>query len=356
MTVCFFGAYDPAYVRTEVLRVGLRRAGIKIIECNVRDPSIRKYFKLFRKHQKIRNAYDIMLVGFPGQHLMWFARLLSRAPIVFDAYLSLYEAEVEDRARVRSGSLWSWYYYFLDWYSVRLADKVLVDTEAHIRYFAEMFHISSGRFARVFVGAEDTVYYPRKKRGAPGHAQFEVLFFGSFIPFHGVEHIVTAARRFASDPSIRFTLIGRGQTFSHLSRLAQGIPPRTLRILAPMSREALAGYVAEADVLLGVFGEGAKGERVIPAKVFVALAVGKALISRSARAMHELLDPGVHYLAVPPADPEALVQALNHLRRHIPVRHSLGENARRLYLDRLIPEMAVRPLLTVLLSLHRATS
>ena len=39
-----------------------------------------KYVKLFFKHLKFVGKYDVMIVGFSGQEMMFLARLLTRKP------------------------------------------------------------------------------------------------------------------------------------------------------------------------------------------------------------------------------------------------------------------------------------
>src|SRR5205823_1548582 len=65
---------------------------------------------------------------------------------------------------------------------------------------------------------------------------------------------------------------------------------------------------------LGIFGASAKAARVIPNKVFQALACGAPVVTADTRAARELLADGESALLVPPGDPEALAAALRRLR------------------------------------------
>ena len=169
MKVCFFGIYEPEYSRNRVLAQGFRENGYEVVECRV-DPKRyrggRKFWYLFREYYKIRNiVFDIVLVAFPGHTVTWFAYILFGRKIIFDAFVSLYNSEVEDRRTVSKRSFSALYYWFLDWISCTLASKILLDTNAHIAYFVKKYHISAEKFTRVFVGTTSRASSGGKKHG-----------------------------------------------------------------------------------------------------------------------------------------------------------------------------------------------
>src|SRR5258706_6196278 len=119
LTVCYFGIYDPEYARTQILIKGLRANGVEVLECNSRLSGLKKYFDLIKKHWRIRNAYDAMVVGFPGYQSMILARFLTRKPIIFDEFSSIWDSAVFDRRSARLRSLKAFYYRFLDWAAMK---------------------------------------------------------------------------------------------------------------------------------------------------------------------------------------------------------------------------------------------
>lgn len=94
--------------------------------------------------------------------------------------------------------------------------------------------------------------------------------------------------------------------------------------------------VAESDVCLGVFGCSDKAARVIPNKVYDALAAGRPTITRDSPAARELLTDGETALLVPPGDGAALAAALRGLLDR-GERERLGTAALRLYCERCTP-------------------
>lgn len=159
-TVCYFGTYDPNYSRSRIIVNGLRANGVEVLECNDGAPFFKKYFNLIKKHRAFKGKYDAMIVGFPGFQVMILAKLLTRKPIFFDAFASLYDSMILDRKLARKISLRGLYCWWMDWLSMKLADIVLFDTNQNINFASEKFGIKKEKFRRVLVGAETDIYQP----------------------------------------------------------------------------------------------------------------------------------------------------------------------------------------------------
>ena len=155
MTICYFGDYDKKYARNRVLIRGLKENGVGVLECNAAENDPHKFRHLIKKHKTVYNKYDLMIVGYSAitRSMVPLAKLISRKPIVWDAFFSLYDAWVFDKKLTRPNGPKAYYYWFLDWLSCRLADKILLDTNEHIEYFVKTFRIRKDKFIRVLVGA-----------------------------------------------------------------------------------------------------------------------------------------------------------------------------------------------------------
>ena len=142
MTICYFGDFDPEYSRNRVIMSGLEQNGVRIV-------------------RSLHEPHDFVIVGYSDSRwtvpLAW---LLFRKPIIWDAFYSLYDSWVFDRKLVSSHSFKAKYYWFLDWLSCKLADKILLDTNAHIDYFVKTFKIPRHKFIRILVGSDDRIFKP----------------------------------------------------------------------------------------------------------------------------------------------------------------------------------------------------
>jgi Glycosyltransferase len=232
------------------------------------------------------------------------------------------------------------------------ADLVLADTVYHADYFVKTLGVSPERVHVVYVGAEETLFAPAaddNARARSTDAPFDVLFYGSFIPLHGAQTIIEAARCYQGPP-VRWSLLGDGPTRAECERAATG--HRNVTFEARMSYEQLPSRIHRADILLGVFGTTQKAGRVIPNKVFQALAAGRPVITRQSEAYPaEAHDPEA-FAFVPPGDPQALAAAVAAWVSD-PVRLAARNRAARGVYDACFSSAVVRQQLTTALN-HEA--
>ncbi len=348
MKVCYFGTYDVEQSRNNVIIQGLRQNGVEVLECHAKlwyntadkirsvrggllNPgllarALGSYLRLIRRYARIGD-YDVMVVGYAGHFDLFLAKLLtsfSRKPLVFDALLSLTETVVEDRGLARRGSLLARLVYLVDKYACRLADLVLLDTEAHVRHFQRDFGVRPDKLRQVPVGADEV--YRRSPSPVGEGDPFRVVYFGQYIPLHGVNYVVEAAKLLEEHPDIRFELVGDGQTYEEASSLAERLQVQnvTFRRTWLSPEDLIAEHIVPADVCLGAFGDSPKARRVVPIKVFVALAMGKPVITGDSPAAREVLIHGEDAILCEMANPQALAQAILLLKRNRPLREKLA--------------------------------
>ncbi len=353
MRVCYWGTYDASYVRNRVLIRGLRLAGAEVSEqhanlWSARDERVREasrrspslalvvraawaYLRLSVRLLATRRP-DVVIVGYPGQVDVLVARVLCwirRIPLVFDAYLSAYETAVIDRGLLSPRSFQARVLRHVERLGCRLADLVLLDTEADCGYFRHEY--GAGRYARVWVGADEPSIVPEPHSAS--HQFFDVLFAGTFIPLHGVEHILRAAEILQrSAPDVRITLIGSGQTYAAMRRLATVLQLRNVEWGAEwLTQQALAERMARADLVLGVFGTSAKAQRVIPAKAYAALALGRPLLTADTPGAREALVDHETAFFCAAGDAAALAEAIIAIRDDPVLAESVGAQGHALF-------------------------
>jgi glycosyltransferase involved in cell wall biosynthesis len=323
--IVFFGGYDPGYPRNAIIRKGLERRGYAVSE--VRAGAEWKIFVrypvlLWRYLRNGRNGSILFIPDFRHKDvpLAWLLARLTGQRAVFDPLVSRYETRVLDRGDVADGSLQSLHNRNIDRISLSLPDLVLTDTEAHAAFFSEQYGIHPDRIRTLYIGYDDELFAERPLPGGGG--PLRVLFYGTYLPLHGVETIVEAARLLRGE--IAVTLIGEGQTYGNARERAGGMPPGRLSFRPPVPVEDLEEAIAGADVVLGIFGGTAKARMVIPNKVYQALAVGRAVVTADTEAVRELFTDGEHLLTVPPGDAAALARAIERLRHDADLRRRLA--------------------------------
>ena len=329
LTIGHFGHFDPSYTRNRIMAKALRRAGADVVELSDGRAWASRTPRLVAS--AARRRLDLLLVGFPGHADVAAAKVLGLAkgaPVVFDAFFSLWET-AEDRDE---GSLQARRGRIEDRWSCRFADLVLLDTATHADFFATALGVPRRKLRTVWVGADDEVLRPRPRGDVPG---FRVLFVGSYIPLHGVDTIVRAAHLLErAGEAVEVVLVGGGQTYAAVRALASRLGVTNVRFEPRIPVDGLAGEIARSDICLGIFGDSPKAGRVIPTKVFDALAMGRAVVTRDSPGAREALTHGVTAWLCPPADPEALAAAIVALKGDDEARTRIADEGHALFRSR----------------------
>jgi len=264
---------------------------------------------------------DAVIVGYPGHLDLPAARRAARgAPVVLNPLVSLADTLVEDRGRFRQGSLPARALRAVDRFALRGADLVVADTEAHANHLARLADLPPERVAVCFVGAEERIFSP------PWRPREPVLFVGKLIPLHGLETILAAATLL---PGLPLRVVGSGQLDAALTRR-----PANVEWIPWIPYERLGAVLRAARAALGVFGSSPKAARVIPNKVFQALACGTPVVTADTPAARELLADGDSALLVPPGDAEALAGALWRLASDGELARRVGQRGHAAYRER----------------------
>lgn len=249
---------------------------------------------------------------------------------MFDALVSLWETNVMDRRTVPARSLSAYRYRLTDRVACSLADAILLDTDAHIAWFRAAFRIPDRKLHRVWVGADDELMTPCPPARRDG--RFIVFFYGSYIPLHGIEHIIGAAERIqGQDPEIRFSLCGTGQTLPAMRQLVRSRRVANVEFLERRPSQELRRLICESDVCLGIFGTGPKARAVIPNKVFDALACGRPVITADTPAIREVLAPGDDVWLCRGGDSHALAEAIMSIKADPGARSRIAAAGHRLF-------------------------
>jgi glycosyltransferase involved in cell wall biosynthesis len=315
LRVLYFGTYERDYPRNAQVISALRGAGVEVVEHHVsvwagrKDKwragaaaAVRLGAAELRLLRRPREQFDALVVGYPGHLDLTAARRVSAGkPVVFNPLVSLSDTFVADRGRFTATSAAGRTLRAIDRHALRAADLVVADTEVDADFFAQLAGIPRRRVEVCFVGAEERVFSPGWKPGEP----FEALFVGKLIPLHGLETVLEAARL---APDLRFKVVGSGQLEALLHDR-----PSNVEHMPWVEYERLPHELRRAGCALGIFGTSEKARRVIPNKVFQALACGTPVITSETPAARELLADRESAMLVPPGDAEALSAAVRRL-------------------------------------------
>jgi len=343
----FVSGREIGYIRNRVLIAAFRRNfDVDVLTPQARGIAARSAKGLARCLAH-RSDYDLCFVGFYGQLLATALSMVQHKPLLLDAYVSTYDTLCEDRGRFRPGSLPGRLAFWLDRRSCQVASRILTDTWSDAEYFQRTFSLSADKFDAVYVGCDESLFYPRGASSS-ARAGCEIFYYGSFLPLHGTDVILQAAAALRRRPDIRFTIGGDGMGFDDARRNASELALDNVTFAGWIPVERLPDFIARATICLGGhFSNVPKAARVVSTKTFQFVAMGKPTIVGDNAATRELFQPGEHVLAVPMGDPAALAQAIEQLADNSAMRERIAAGGLALYRERLSQDLIAAQLATI---------
>lgn len=180
----------------------------------------------------------------------------------------------------------------------------------------------------------------------------KVLFWGNYIPLQGVDTIVRAAALLHNRrSSVHIDLIGDGQTWPQVQALATTLSIPNVTFFGRQPLVDLPARMRTADVCLGIFGATDKAQRVIPNKLYAAVAMAKPVITADTPAVRELFTNRQDVLLCRSGSPEDLADKIEMLHHDSKLRYHIAEGGYHTYQARCTPNIIGATLLADLRSL-----
>lgn len=266
-------------------------------------------------------------------------------PLVLDPLISAWDKQVFERHKLSENSVQA--QRLLRWESSLFnhSDVVVADTQCHAEFFRTAHGVDASKLAVIPVGAEEELFV--RQPPPASFSTMRVMFYGSFIGLQGPQFIAQAARHV---PEVHWTFIGSGPLLDQCRDIVHNADH--VQFIPRVPYEDLASRIGAADVLLGVFGTSDKAGRVIPNKVYQALACGRPVITRVSDAYPPSMrtqsaeDSGVSWVSA-----GSSAEIVSAVRSFAKTRHTLpkfGEAASATY-DKYFSNQVVRDCLSVVL-------
>jgi glycosyltransferase involved in cell wall biosynthesis len=346
LTVCYFGTYRAGYSRNQIMIEALQQNDVKVVECheqlwqgiedrvasveggwlkfNFWKRVVRAYYNLLRKFRTIGH-FDVLIVGYPGQFDILFAKILScfkRKPVVWDVFMSIYlialERGLEDNNRLIVRVLRAW-----ENFALRLPNILIIDTSEYANWFQKTYNISANLFKLVPTGADDRIYKPIESQ-SPNNEQFKVLYYGTFIPNHGVGTIIKTADLLSEFNDILFYFIGDGPDRAQCMEYVNNQRLNNCIFIDWLDQESLVKQMGQADIILGAFGTTPQSMMTIQNKVYEGLAVGRVVITGDSPAVRQAFIHRENIYTCKRANSEALAQAILTLYEDSDLRNEIA--------------------------------
>jgi glycosyltransferase involved in cell wall biosynthesis len=338
LRICYFGTYRANYARNTIIIDGLRSIGVEVVECHEtlwqsfedREQAasggwfslafilrvLSTYLRLLWRYARLPKDYDVLVVGYPGQFDLFVARVLAwldRKPLAWDVLMSIYLICLERGLHHRSPQTTA-IIRIAEWLACRLPDRLILDTQTYVDWFCTSYTIDPARFRRVPLTADERLFDATlTTKAEPDPAQLRVLYYGTFIPNHGVPYIVEAARLLADQPAIQFEFIGDGPQAPAAKALAESYGLHNITFVGWIDKAELPRRIAAADVCLGAFGTTPQSLMTVHNKIYEAMAMARPVITGDSPAVRETMVNGDQIFLCDRADPHSLAELLRKL-------------------------------------------
>jgi len=375
--VCYFGTYRANYERNRLMIDRLRQCGFEVIPCHAtlwqgfedreqtagggwKKPAfwgrvIKAYLSLLSQYRKV-GEYDVMFLGYPGQPDVLLGRFLSGLrgkPLVWDVLMSIVLIARERHLDQRSPltfRLIQW----LEKSAMRKPDLFIIDTPTYAEWYQKEYQIPKKKIRLLPLGADDRTFKPLPNP-RKDDARFLCLYYGTYIPNHGVPVIIEAARILADHPEIYFELVGMGPDRSKAEQLVQEYKLPNVTFIDWLEKGELVHKIAESNVILGTFGSTPQALLTMQNKIHEGLAMAKPVINGDSPTMRVLLKHMEEIYLCGRNDPQALVNAIICLYEQPELRLKIATQGYAFYQKNLKYDTLCEQLCKIVQSISRTT-
>lgn len=349
MKVCYFGTYRQEYSRNKIMIAALESAGNEVIFCHqvlwhgIQDrvdttqggwkkPRFwfrvsTAYVKLIWRFVKIRD-FDILMVGYPGQFDVFLGKFFSRLrkkPLVWDVFMSIClvakERGLDQKSRFSVNLIRT-----IESKALQLPDLLIQDTSDYVNWFHREYGISPNKFRLIPTGADDRIFKPMDTDLPVNHHCFTVLYYGTFIPNHGVMKIAEAMNLLRDREDILFEFIGDGPDKAVVKAYVEENDIKNAQFLDWMDQQQLLIRIARSDICLGAFGDTPQSLMTVQNKIYECLAMGKPVITGESPAIKNTLPENV-IVTCSRENPQDLAESILLLMNNPEIKLRLAENA-----------------------------
>ncbi len=288
--------------------------------------------------------FDILYIPYPALPLLF---LLSYVPsklrpvIVADCFISVYDTLVNDRQVFHSNSFFATLLFYVEKRALRAADRIITDTECNSLFLQKTFSLEADKLRPIPLATDEKSYLPRIYRRTKNVCN--VLFIGTFVPLHGVTTIAHAMHQLSHDTRFRFRMFGDGQDAGKVEGILSNVTSNVEWTREWTGADRLSKEIYRADICLGIFGTTDKASRVWPLKNYLAMRVGRCIVTQYTQCLPLQEDTSVDFpcFMVPPGDESALVELLLFLVDHPSLMENKANLARQFYDEHLSNKKAI---------------
>lgn len=299
---------------------------------------------LFVNASTVRDA-DVLVVPHLGDTAVLVVKPLTivlGTPLVYISHNGLSFTLIENRSAVPADSFSADFLRRLDRLMQKWADRTVVFSAYSGEILAEAFGLPVEKYGVVYIGVQESKF-SRERVGSSTDGP-DVLYWGNFIPHHGVGTMVDAA---AARPEYEFVFVGDSEQRERIVTRAREQGVENVSFPGFVSDERLAQYIYDASVVLGPLGDYTQTAMNIGTKVAEAASLKKAIVFGDHPAPNEVFDHRRSALLVEPESEDSLVSALDNVLSDDELRERLEDGSYSVYKEYFACDRTASQFLTV---------
>ena len=352
--VLWWGRFDPGYSRNRVYISLFEKLGWEVdfffVKLWPRFGDVEAFFRGLQ----FREKPDLVWVPVARQRDIHAAcRWAHRRgiPVIFDPMISAWDKKVLEQLKWKADEPRAKKLLAREKKMMAAPDLVCWDTSCHVDFCAEYLDVPREKLRVLLTGTDEKVFKPvaEEPMAKPGEP-FKVLYHGAYLPLHGTEYIVEAARM-TQDEGIEWSFLGWGAYKAETEAKAVGI--KNIKFLDKVPYVDVPKVIAAHDVVLGVFGTTAKAARVIGNKVYECMACRRPTINEFCTGYPPEAKDCKAIKFVPSGDAKAIADAVRAYRADWADRESYFAAARDFFEKHLSMKVIERQLSDILADVSR---
>jgi len=326
--VLWWGRFDPGYSRNRVYISLFKKLGWEVDFFFVKVWPRFGDVEAFLRGLQFRAKPDLVWVPVARQRdVLAACRWAHRRgiPVIFDPMISAWDKKVLEQLKWKAEEPRAKKLLVREKKMMAAPDIVCWDTSCHVDFCAKYLDVPRERLRVLLTGTDESVFKPQRGMGngergtrdqlpTPNSqlpTNFRVLYHGAYLPLHGTEYIVEAARM-TQEEGIQWDFLGWGAYKAATEAKASGI--KNITFLEKVPYVEVPKVIAAHDVVLGVFGTTAKAARVIGNKVYECMACCRPTINEYCTGYPPEAKDCKAIKFVPPGDAKAIADAVRSYR------------------------------------------
>jgi len=321
--------FSTKNTRDQITLKGFRENGILVKEITNDTHGWRKYFSIARKVKSCEKEYDFVFVGYASSVLVIFLWFFTGKKIIYNALATFYDSMIVSRYGGKVFSVKSLWYYLIDFFAFRFADRSFLECQSQKDLVARVFKLNPEKIWIGFVGTDDSQFY--FDQSIPKLKDFTVVFRGAFLPEAGADVVVRAAKEIELE-NIKVRILGRGLLLKEVKNLIAELKVDNIELITELLPiDVLRNKMLECHISLGQLADHPRVKTTVPHKLFESMSMKLPYLTGRNRGVLEVLKEDESCFAVNPGDHKALANKIIELRNKPLDLAKISENSYRIF-------------------------